>query len=268
MKICVLIPTYNDSRTLLQILKAVLAQESVGSVVVVDDGSDDGTASLLDTLPLVDPRLKHFRHAKNLGKGAALRTALAASSGPLVLVQDADLEYDPADYERLVARLVADNASVVYGSRFCPAARRSAGAAWHTLGNRLLTWFANRVTGQRLTDEATGYKLFRREMLERMNLQEDGFAFCPEVTAKAGRLGLRIVEVPISYHPRTRAEGKKIRLWHGLEALWCLVKYTWFDRSLEPGARRRRSAVLKEAADVPDVPASPPPVNPLGCPSY
>ena len=147
-------------------------------------------------------------------------------------------------------------AQVVYGSRFLVAKNVRCGFWWLTFGNRLLTWFANLVTGQSLTDEATCYKLFRRDVLERMNLQEDGFGFCPEVTAKASRLGIKIHEVAISYHPRTKAEGKKIRLWHGLEALWCLVYYTWFDRSLEPGARRKPHAALKEVVR-PPVPPTP-----------
>ncbi len=179
---------------------------------------------------------------------------MAKVASPIVIIQDADLEYDSSEYERLIACMEISGASMVYGSRFLDREARRGKQSWHTFGNRLLTRFANLVTGQSLTDEATCYKLFRREVLERMNLQEDGFGFCPEVTAKASRLGIKIHEVPISYHPRTKAEGKKIRLWHGLEALWCLVYYTWFDRSLEPGAPRKPPAALKEVVRPPVAP--------------
>jgi hypothetical protein len=172
------------------------------------------------------------------------------------LIQDADLEYSPGEYGRMLSAIEITSASIVYGSRFANAEVVRRNPKWHTWGNRLLTWFANRITRQSLTDEATCYKLFRRDVLERMNLQEDGFGFCPEVTAKAARLGIKIHEVPISYTPRTKAEGKKIRLWHGLEALWCLVYYTWFDRSLDPGAPRKPPVPLKEVVRSPAVPAA------------
>jgi glycosyltransferase involved in cell wall biosynthesis len=196
------------------------------------------------------------RHICNKGKGSAIRSALSFVCGEWVIVQDADLEYSSTDYEHLLLCMKSNNALIVYGSRFSNPSVVQLNPKWHTLGNRLLTWFANQVTGQSLTDEATCYKLFRRDVLERMNLQEDGFGFCPEVTAKASRLGIKIHEVPISYNPRTKAEGKKIRLWHGLEALWCLVYYTWFDRSLEPGAPRKPPVPLKEVVRSPAVPAA------------
>lgn len=245
-RLSVVVPAFNESGHVSRILTRILNQSVVTEIIAVDDGSIDGTQHELQAYRIGVASLTIAVHPRNMGKGAAIRTGLSAATAPLVLIQDADQEYDPEDYPSLIDCLVQNNASVAYGSRFLNSEVVRDNPRWHTMGNRLLTWFANRITGQSLTDEATGYKLFRREVLERMNLQEDGFGFCPEVIAKASRLGIKIVEVPISYHPRTKAEGKKIRLWHGLEAFWCLVKYTWFDRSLEPGAPRKPAAALKE----------------------
>lgn len=223
--LAVVIPCYNEVRTVDELLRRVLAQPCVAEVWVVDDGSTDGTWERLQTWPGRDARVGVFRLERNCGKGAALRTGFAVVTAPVVIVQDADLEYDPADYPRLLAPIVTNQADVVYGSRF----RTTAGAAnpwWHRVGNRLLTLFSNWLTGLQLTDEATCYKLFRRELLARLDLRENGFGFCPEFTAKVARLGLRVVEVPVRYQGRTQAEGKKIRLWHGLQAGWCVLKYS------------------------------------------
>ncbi len=252
-------PVFNEARWLDAILEHVLARPEVAQVVAVDDGSTDGSWAKLQAWPARDTRVRIVRHERNRGKGAAIRTALAHLSTPLILIQDADLEYDPADYPKLLAPILSGEADVVYGSRFvgrggsCPSSSNggakvrlspeqrqewgSAGASpyhgtlsWHTLGNGLLTWASNRLTGLRLTDEATCYKLFKREVLARIDLTEDGFGFCPEVTAKVGKLvrqgSVRLVEVPISYRGRSRADGKKIRLRDGLRALNCLWKYT------------------------------------------
>ena len=246
-------PVYNEARWLDAILERVLARPEVAQVVAVDDGSTDGSWAKLQAWPARDARVRIIRHERNRGKGAAIRTALAHLSTPLILIQDADLEYDPEDYPKLLAPILSNQADVVYGSRFLGPRGSSSSStlvgrdgvspspisgtathgpspSWHTLGNRLLTWASNRLTGLRLTDEATCYKLFKREVLARVELTEDGFGFCPEVTAKVGklvRLGqVRLVEVPIRYHGRTRAEGKKIRLRDGLAALACLWRHS------------------------------------------
>jgi glycosyltransferase involved in cell wall biosynthesis len=246
-------PAYNEARWLDAILERVLARPEVGQVVAVDDGSTDGSWAKLQAWPAKDSRVRIIRHARNRGKGAAIRTALGQLTTPLILIQDADLEYDPADYPKLLEPIQRGEADVVYGSRFLgaspldgratlPRSRDpemevgSAGASpyhgtlrWHALGNGLLTFASNRLTGLRLTDEATCYKLFKRDVLDRIDLTEDGFGFCPEVTAKLGQLvrsgQVRLVEVPIGYRGRTRADGKKIRLRDGLAALACLWRH-------------------------------------------
>jgi len=250
-------PVFNEARWLDAILERVLARPEVAQVVAVDDGSTDGSWAKLQTWAAKDPRVTALRHERNRGKGAAIRTALARLDTPLILIQDADLEYDPADYPKLLAPILSGAADVVYGSRFLGLGRESSSSSngrddvspslipgtvplsgighsqslsWHTLGNRLLTWASNRLTGLRLTDEATCYKLFKREVLDQIELTEDGFGFCPEVTAKVAKRvrqgSVRLVEVPITYRGRTRAEGKKIRLRDGLAALACLWRHS------------------------------------------
>ena len=243
----IIVPAFNESSLIVKTLGRVVGIGPQVKIVLIDDGSSDCTWSEMVLSVGCNSNVVAIKHANNEGKGVAIRTGLCAHSTALVTVQDADLEYNPEDYEQMLESMERNRASIVYGSRFLKSELFRDGLRWHTLGNRLLTWFSNLVTGQSITDEATCYKLFRREVLERMNLQEDGFGFCPEVTAKASRLGIKIYEVPISYHPRTKAEGKKIRLWHGFEALWCLVYYTWFDRSLEPGARRKPHAAQPQS---------------------
>ncbi|MEK7675813.1 MAG: glycosyltransferase family 2 protein [Verrucomicrobiota bacterium] len=221
----VVMPVFNEAATLDEILRRVLAQSCVQEVVVVDDASTDGTSEILAAWPARDARLRVLSHSVNRGKGAAIRTGLAQMSTPVVIIQDADLEYDPSDYERLLDPVRRGEAEVVYGSRFAGKIR-PASAWWHRWGNGLLTWATNLMTGLRLTDEATCYKLFRRDVIARLELKEDRFGFCPEVTVKVSKLGMRLVEVPISYCPRSHREGKKIRLRDGLDALRCLVKYS------------------------------------------
>ena len=233
--ISVIIPVFNEARTLSQIITRVLARPEVGQVIVVDDGSTDATGQVLADRRFADPRVTCLRHSLNRGKGSAIRTALAHAKCPWVLIQDADLEYDPADYHTLWTAIPKTQHPVaVYGSRFLsPRSREPSKSPWvglHRLGNRLLTGLSNLLLGQRLTDEATCLKLIPLEILRRMELQEDGFGFCPEVTSKLSRLGIRIIEVPVSYSGRSKAEGKKIRLRHGIEAIQCLLRY----RSWEP----------------------------------
>jgi glycosyltransferase involved in cell wall biosynthesis len=229
----IILPVYNEARWLDTIVDRVLARPEVAQVAAVEDGSTDESWEKLQGWKKRDSRLLVFRHSENRGKGAVIRTALEHLRTPLVLIQDADLEYDPADYPNLLAPVQRGEAEVVYGSRF--AADANGNPKWHTLGNRLLTFACNRLTGLRLTDEATCYKLFKRELLVGMNLQEERFGFCPEVTAKVSRLvragKARLVEVPVTYRGRSRAEGKKIRLRDGVAALYCLWKYSRPERS-------------------------------------
>jgi len=221
----VVMPIYNEEQTIDRIVARVLAQPVVREVVAVDDGSTDGSWRRLQAWPARDARVQVCRHPRNRGKGAAVRTGLARATSPVVIVQDGDLEYDPADYGRVLAPILEGRSQVVYGSRFLgPAADRR---SWHARGNAALSRVASVCSRQRLTDAATCYKAFRRELVTTLQLQEDGFGFCPELTAKLARRGVRILEVPVSYRGRTRAEGKKIRWRDGLGALRCILKYSF-----------------------------------------
>lgn len=232
----VVVPVYNEERTIGKILEKVLAQPSVGKVIAVDDGSGDGTRSCMEAVRAGNPALTVLRHEQNAGKGAAIRTGvkyLSSQHPPpssVVIIQDGDLEYDPADYELLLEKM-RQGAQVVYGSRFLKPDSEGGYSStfWHRSGNRLLTSLVNAVSGQHLSDSATCYKMFRWEVLGQIKLQEERFGFCPEVTVKVSRLGIRIVEVPIRYQFRTQAEGKKIRLTDGFKAAYCLLRYAWFS---------------------------------------
>jgi glycosyltransferase involved in cell wall biosynthesis len=229
----VVIPCYNEAQTVDELIGRVLRRPEVTEVVVVDDGSSDGTWDQIKDWPAHEPRVRILRHRQNRGKGAALRTGFREMSAAVIVVQDADLEYDPDDYRAMLELIVSDRADVVYGSRFLIRSGASS-PWWHRQGNRMLTQFCNRVTGLRLSDQATCFKMFRRSLLDRLALNEDGFGFCPEFTVKVAQLGLRIAEVPVTYRGRTRAEGKKIRLRHGLEAVACVIKYRFLKDSLRP----------------------------------
>jgi glycosyltransferase involved in cell wall biosynthesis len=221
----VVIPVYNEVATISAVITAVLAQPEVQEVIVVDDGSDDGTWETLQSVLAEHTRVKALRHSQNRGKGAGLRTGFAQATAPIVIIQDADLEYDPADYSTLVKPILEGKADVVFGSRFLGGPHRIL-YYWHFVGNKLITTLSNICTNLNLTDIEVGYKAFRREVLEKVRLCEDRFGFEPEFTAKVARLdGVRIFEVPISYSGRTYAEGKKISWWDGLSAIWCIIKY-------------------------------------------
>ncbi|MDW8308259.1 MAG: glycosyltransferase family 2 protein, partial [Verrucomicrobiales bacterium] len=213
------------------LLQAVLAQPLVQEVIVVDNASTDGTWTALQSLAQTDRRIRLFRHEKNRGKGAALRTGFAHVTAPIAVVQDADLEYDPNEYPALVRPILMGRADVVYGSRFESAGAHRVLYFWHAVGNKFLTTLSNMFTNLNLTDMETGYKVFRREVLQQIRIEEDRFGFEPEITAKVAKIpGIRIYEVPISYYGRTYAEGKKIGWRDGLHALWCILKYNLLRR--------------------------------------
>lgn len=224
MTVSVVIPVYNEAGTVLDLIGRVRAVGVVNEIVVVEDHSTDGTRELLKSLP-PSPDLTLLFHERNRGKGAALRTGFAAARGDIVIVQDADLEYDPREYPRLLQPIFENKADVVYGSRFSGGESHRVLYFWHYVGNRILTLLSNAFTNLNLTDMETCYKVFRREVLSRVTIEEDRFGFEPEITGKVAALGCRIYEVGISYSGRTYEEGKKITWRDGVRALWCIVKY-------------------------------------------
>ncbi len=229
--LAVVMPVYNEAGTVSEVVNQVLAQRPVQQLVIVDDASTDGTWEKLQALAEGKPTIQLTRHARNQGKGAALRTGFRLATAPLVIVQDADLEYDPAEYYRVLAPILAGRADVVFGSRFLGGSQgHRVLYYWHSVGNRLLTTLSNMATNLNLTDMEACYKAFRRELLQQIVLQEDRFGCEPEITAKVARLQARVYEVAISYYGRTYAEGKKIGWRDGLHALWCIVKYNLLVR--------------------------------------
>jgi glycosyltransferase involved in cell wall biosynthesis len=228
-EISVVIPCYNEVSTIEAILDAVRASDIRDKeIVVVDDASSDGTRDKLRSFE-GQPGLRVIFHERNQGKGAALRTGFRAATGDVVIVQDADLEYDPKEYPKLLAPIRAGKADVVYGSRFAGGESHRVLYFWHYAANKLLTLCSNMFTNLNLTDMETCYKAFRREVIQKIDLREGRFGFEPEVTAKVARMGCRIYEVGISYSGRTYAEGKKIGWRDGLRALWCILRYNLLD---------------------------------------
>ncbi len=225
MQLSVVIPVYNEVATIREIVRRVQAVDVSKELILVDDFSTDGCREALAEIAAEAANVKVFFHERNCGKGRALRTGFDHAAGDFVIVQDADLEYDPQDYPKLLQPLLSGQADVVFGSRFLTTEQRRVLYFWHSVGNRFLTLFSNMATNLNLTDMETCYKIFRRELLQSIELEEDRFGFEPEITSKIAKAGARVYEVGISYHGRTYGEGKKIGAKDGLRALWCIVKY-------------------------------------------
>ena len=225
MKLSVVIPVFNEAGTISEIVDRVQAVEVDKELVIVDDFSTDGTRDVLTALEKRHDNLQVHFHERNLGKGRALRTGFEHARGDYVIIQDADLEYDPEDYAKLLRPLDRGQADAVFGSRFITTQEHRVLYFWHSIGNNLLTLLSNMATDLNLTDMETCYKVFRRELIQAIPLEEDRFGFEPEVTSKLAKARARIYEVGIAYHGRTYEEGKKIGLKDGFRALWCIAKF-------------------------------------------
>ena len=223
----VIIPAFNEATTITRVIQTVAQQPLVGEIIIVDDASTDETYKNLSSPSTLPISLKIFRHTTNQGKGAALRTGIAAATLLFVIIQDADLEYDPREYPTILQPLIEDRADVVYGSRFLGGSAHRVLYFWHRVGNGLLTLLSNMCTNLNLTDMETGFKAFRRETIQKIAIQENRFGFEPEITAKLARHGARFYEVGISYSGRTYQEGKKVGWKDGFRALWCIFRYSW-----------------------------------------
>jgi glycosyltransferase involved in cell wall biosynthesis len=226
MKLSVIIPVYNEAKTILEVIKRVKEVPFEKEIIVVDDGSTDGTARILDEN---GQGLTVFFNEKNSGKGAAIRAALPHVTGDVVIIQDADLEYNPSEYSRLMAPILEEIADVVYGSRFQGGTHRVL-YFWHAVGNKIITMLSNMLTDLNLSDMETGYKAFRADVIKRIRIESNRFGFEPEITAKIAKMGCRIYEIPISYWGRDYTEGKKISWKDGIAAIYWIIKYNLFRK--------------------------------------
>jgi len=227
MKISIIIPCYNEINTIEKIIDKILLQEAFDKeIIVIDDNSTDGTRDLLKSIKSKYNKL--IINSKNYGKGYSVKKGISNATGDIILIQDADLEYDPSDYERLIRPIILDNADVVFGSRFAGAEERRVLFFWHSLGNKFLTLLSNMLTNLNLTDMESGYKVFKSDVIKNINLNENRFGFEPEITAKISRENLRIYEVGIKYYGRKYSDGKKITWKDGISAIKCIIKYNLF----------------------------------------
>ena len=229
MQVSVVMPVYNEEATLREIVRRVRSAPLEKEIILVDDASTDGTSAILDEYA-GEADVRVLRHEVNRGKGAALRTGIAAATRDVVIIQDADLEYDPEEYPRLVKPIADGRADVVYGSRFAGGESHRVLYFWHYMGNKFLTFLSNCLTNLNLTDMETCYKVFRREVVQSIEIEEDRFGFEPEITAKIAAMRCRVYEVGISYSGRTYEEGKKINWRDGVRAVWCILKYNFRAR--------------------------------------
>lgn len=230
MLLSIVMPVYNEIDTIQAIIDAVFEEPTEKELIIVDDYSTDGTRDYLHTLDREN--IKVFFHEKNVGKGGAVRTGLQHVSGEIVIIQDADLEYSPEEYAKLIKPILADKADVVYGSRFIGPEHRVL-FFWHYLGNKFLTLLSNMFTNLNLSDMETCYKAFRREIADRLTIESNRFGMEPEITAKIAKLKCRVYEVPISYYGRDYSEGKKITWRDGFSAMWCIIKYNCFSHGTQ-----------------------------------
>jgi glycosyltransferase involved in cell wall biosynthesis len=221
----VIMPVYNERATVASVIATVLKQPEVTELIIVNDASSDGTREELEKVALGDSRIRLFHHEQNQGKGAALRTGISHATAEIVIVQDADMEYDPAEYPILLGPILRGKADAVFGSRFIGSQEHRVLYFWHSVGNRFLTLLSNMFTNLNLTDMETCYKAVKREILQSVTIEENRFGFEPEITAKLSKKAIRIYEVAVSYHGRTYAEGKKINWKDGVRAIWCILRY-------------------------------------------